>query len=68
MSSETEAPAPAEVEEVPVVANPAVECAGCGCRVILLPPTIQTFCYYCGLSVTRLDAKGLYYEPLTPAN
>lgn len=43
-------------------------CPGCRARVILFSRTFQTYCYRCGLPVTRLDQAGLYYEVIIPAD
>jgi predicted amidophosphoribosyltransferase len=43
-------------------------CPVCRARVILFSRTFQTYCYRCGLPVTRLDPAGLYYEVIIPAD
>ncbi|HEX2914051.1 MAG TPA: hypothetical protein VH186_24825 [Chloroflexia bacterium] len=48
-----------------IIINEAA-CPGCTSKVILFSRTIQTFCYRCGLPVTRLDPEGFYYEVIAP--
>ena len=58
--------ASSESDPEQVIKNVA-DCPNCGNRAILFSHTIQTFCYHCGMAVTRLDATGLYYVLVAPS-
>ncbi len=60
-SSEVENKAGLTQDEARIQHNLA-HCPACKAKVIMMARTIQTFCYSCGESVTRLDKTGMYYE------
>jgi hypothetical protein len=37
------------------------ECPGCHSQTLLFSRTIKTYCFRCGLPVTKLDANNMYY-------
>lgn len=37
------------------------ECPGCHSQTLLFSRTIQTYCFRCGLPVTKRDADNMYY-------
>jgi hypothetical protein len=37
------------------------ECPGCHSQTLLFSRTIKTYCFRCGLPVTKLDANHMYY-------
>ncbi len=65
-TDQTETETETENEEQAQVIRNLAECPGCHSRVILFSRTIQTFCYRCGLPVTKLDELGLYYDVVSP--
>lgn len=40
------------------------ECPSCHSQTLLFSRTIQTYCFRCGLPVTKLDANKMYYIAL----